>query len=117
MKFVVDESTGEAVVNELRRLNHDVISIHAQAPGTEDSAVLNIAALKNRLLLTNDKDFGELVYRSGLPHHGVVLFRLRDERAVNRVCMLKEVLKLPRDKLTGNYFIVVSESKIRIRRP
>ncbi len=42
------------MVNELRRLNHDVVSIHEQAPGTADSNVLNIAALKDRLLLTND---------------------------------------------------------------
>ncbi|MGH7596882.1 MAG: DUF5615 family PIN-like protein, partial [bacterium] len=48
------ESTGDAMVNELRRLNHDVVSIHEQAPGTADSNVLNIAALKDRLLLTND---------------------------------------------------------------
>jgi len=78
---------------------------------------LNLAALKERLLLTNDKDFGELVYRSGLPHRGVVLFRLRDERAANRVRMLREVLKLPQDKLTDNNFIVASESKIRVRQP
>lgn len=113
----MDESTGDAVANELRRLHHDVVSIHEQSPGVEDSTVLNIAVLKDRLLLTNDKDFGELVYRSGLPHHGVVLFRLRDERAANRIRMLREVLKLPKDKLTENCFIVVSESKIRIRRP
>lgn len=62
MKFVVDESTGNAVANELRRLNHDVVSIHEQYPGVEDATVLNSAALKDRLLLTNDKDFGELIF-------------------------------------------------------
>jgi predicted nuclease of predicted toxin-antitoxin system len=64
-------------------------------------------------MLTNDKDFGELAYRSGLPHAGVVLFRLQDESTANRVHMMKEVLRSCDDKLEGS-FIVASERKIRM---
>lgn len=116
MKFVVDESTGEAVVAELRRLGHDVISIHEYSPGIDDPPILDLAVNEGRIVVTNDKDFGELVYRSGLPHVGVVLFRLHDESASNRVHMMHEVLRSCAGKLKYN-FIVASEHRIRIRRP
>ncbi|MGH7456758.1 MAG: DUF5615 family PIN-like protein [bacterium] len=115
MKFVVDESTGQSVVHELRRLGHDVISIQEIFPGLDDPPILDIAANENRVVMTNDKDFGELVYRSGLPHAGVVLFRLQDESAANRVRMMREVLRSCADKLEGN-FVIASERKIRIRK-
>jgi predicted nuclease of predicted toxin-antitoxin system len=114
VKFVVDESTGQSVVHELRRLGHDVISVHEIFPGLDDPPILDIAVNEDRIVITNDKDFGELVYRSGLPHAGVVLFRLQDESAVNRVRMMREVLRTCGDKLEDN-FVVASERKIRIR--
>jgi predicted nuclease of predicted toxin-antitoxin system len=116
MKFVVDESTGDSVVAELRRLGHDALSIHETFPGLDDPPILDIAVNEDRIVVTNDKDFGELVYRSGLPHVGVILFRLDDESAANRVRMMREVLRLCGNNLKDN-FIVASERKIRIRRP
>jgi predicted nuclease of predicted toxin-antitoxin system len=116
MKFVVDESTGDSVVAELRRLGYDALSIHETFPGLDDPPILDIAFAEDRIVVTNDKDFGELVYRSGLPHAGVILFRLDDESAKNRVRMMKEVLRLCGNNLKDN-FIVASERKIRIRRP
>jgi predicted nuclease of predicted toxin-antitoxin system len=116
MKFVVDESTGDAVTAELRKLGHDVLSIQEMFPGIDDPPILDIAVAEGRIAITNDKDFGELVYRSGLSHVGVLLFRLEDERASNRVRMMREVLQICGDKLKGN-FVVATEQKIRIRRP
>jgi predicted nuclease of predicted toxin-antitoxin system len=115
VKFVVDESTGQSVVDELRRLGHDVISIQEIFPGLDDPPILDIAVNDTRIVITNDKDFGELVHRCGLPHAGVVLFRLDDERAANRVRMMREVLRSCGDKLQNN-FIAASERKIRIRK-
>lgn len=115
MKFVVDESSGQSVVNELRRLGHDAISIQELFPGMDDPPILEIAVDDDRIVITNDKDFGELVYRSGMPHVGIVLFRLDDEGVGNRVRMMKKVLQACGDKLIGS-FTVASERKIRIRR-
>lgn len=56
MKFLVDESTGQSVVNELRRLGHDVISIQEIFPSLDDPPILDIAGNENRILITNDKD-------------------------------------------------------------
>lgn len=116
MKFVVDESSGQSIVNELRRLGHDAISIQELFPGIDDPPILEIAVDDERIVITNDKDFGELVYRSGLPHAGVVLFRLEDESAGNRVRMMKKVLQACGDKLIKS-FTVATEKKIRIRKP
>jgi predicted nuclease of predicted toxin-antitoxin system len=115
MRFVVDESTGQSVVDELRRLGHDVFSIQEIFPGLDDPPILDIAVKEDRIVVTNDKDFGELVYRSGLPHVGILLFRLQDESAANRVRMMRKVLWACSDKLSNN-FVVASESKIRIRK-
>jgi predicted nuclease of predicted toxin-antitoxin system len=116
MKFVVDESTGDSVAAELRRLGHDVLSIQEAFSGLDDPPILNIAVTEDRIVVTNDKDFGELVYRSGLPHAGVILFRLDDESAGNRVRMMREVLQRCGNQLKDN-FVVATERKIRIRRP
>jgi predicted nuclease of predicted toxin-antitoxin system len=115
VKFLVDESTGQSVVNELRRLGHDVISIQEIFPSLDDPPILDIAGNENRILITNDKDFGELIYRSRLPHAGVLLFRLQDESAANRARMIRQVLQSCGEKLQGS-FVIASERKIRIRR-
>jgi predicted nuclease of predicted toxin-antitoxin system len=67
-----------------------------------------------RILITNDKDFGALVFRSGQAHQGVVLLRLRDETPANRVRVLKAVLEQYADRLVGR-FTVATEGRIRMR--
>lgn len=115
MKFIVDESTGESVVNELRRNGYDVKSVQKSSPGLDDLLILEFAINEGRIVVTNDKDFGELIYRSGLPHKGVILFRLHDESVANRVRMMRKVLQTHGSQIKDS-FIVVSERKIRIRR-
>ena len=114
MRFLVDESTGAAVVEYLRGLGHDVFAVAEVLPQADDVDVLAQAASEERVLITNDKDFGELVFRSGQAHHGVVLFRLRDESPANRVRMLRTVLEQHADRL-ANRFIVATERGVRIR--
>ncbi len=78
MRFLVDESSGGAVASAVSTLGHDVIEVAAVLPSTADEEVLKLAVRENRIIQTNDKDFGEMVYKSQLPHRGVVLFRLTD---------------------------------------
>ena len=79
MRVLVDESTGAAVVAYLRARGHDVLAVAETMPQATDTAVLAQAASDSRLVVTNDKDFGELAFRSGQAHAGVLLLRLRDE--------------------------------------
>jgi len=114
MDFLVDESTGRAVVDYLRGIGHDVLAVAETMPQAEDRHILARAASERRILVTNDKDFGELVFRSGGAHHGVVLLRLHDERPANRVRVIKIVLERYADRLAG-HFTVATEGGVRIR--
>lgn len=114
MQFIVDESTGRAVIEYLRSAAHTVLAISEVMPQAVDREILALAASEDRILITNDKDFGELVFRSGQAHHGVLLLRLRDESAANRVRVVKSVLENYADRLAGN-FVVATERGVRIR--
>jgi len=84
MKFLVDECTGPAVARWLKQQGHDVFSVYDQARGIGDDRVIEIAQIESRILITNDRGFGDKVFRERRPHHGVVFLRLANERAVNR---------------------------------
>ncbi len=114
MDFVVDESTGTAVAAFLRGLGHDVLSIVESMSQADDPDILKLAAAEKRIVVTNDKDFGELVFRSRKPHRGVILLRLRDESAENRVRVLASVLERCAERLSDS-FTVATEGKVRIR--
>ncbi len=79
MRFIVDKSTGQAVVQYLRDAGHDVQAVAEVMLQATDIDILKHAAAEDRIVITNDKDFGELVFRSGQAHAGVVLLCLQDE--------------------------------------
>ena len=75
MRFVADESCDFAVVRALRADGHDVLAVAELGPGTDDDAVIALAANERRVLLTEDKDFGQLVFASRRPAAGVLFIR------------------------------------------
>src|SRR4030042_2596349 len=99
MRFLVDESTGPAVAVWLRQQGHEVFSVYDEARGMEDDAIIKKAATESWILMTNDKDFGEKVYRERRPHKGVVLLRLDDERAAIKIKTVKQLLASYADRL------------------
>jgi predicted nuclease of predicted toxin-antitoxin system len=77
LRFLADENFPGPVVDALKSEGHDVLWARIAFPGAKDKALLSRAQAENRILLTFDKDFGELAFRSGLPAScGIVLFRL-----------------------------------------
>ena len=112
MRFLVDECTGPVVARWLRGQSHEVFSVYEQARGMTDDDVIGKAFSVSWILMTNDKDFGEKVYRERRPHRGVVFLRLRDERAVSKIAVIRELLAGYSDKLAGN-FLVVTDSQVR----
>lgn len=115
MRFLTDENIGLAVVAFLREQDHDVISMTETSPGGSDAVVLTKAFEEQRILITSDTDFGELVYHIGQQHCGIVLLRLDDQRNENKIRVLKKLLKEHTDDLV-NAFVVVTETTVRIRR-
>lgn len=76
MRFVADESVDRQIVNRLRLDGHQVWAVAEMEPGISDDMVLGLASREEALLLTADKDFGELVFRQRRVTSGVVLVRL-----------------------------------------
>ena len=75
MNFVADESCARPVIQALREAGHDVVAIAEIARGATDDQVLDRALKEKRVLITEDRDFGELVYARGRSSAGVILVR------------------------------------------
>ena len=115
MRFLVDECTGPAVARWLRDQGHEVFSVYEQARGMRDEDVLEKDHREHRVLITNDKGFGTKVYRERLPHHGVVLLRLDDERASQKIETLRKLIDRHAERLPDQ-FVVVTETQVRFVR-
>jgi len=115
MRFLVDECTGPAVARWLESRGFEVFSVYDQARGLSDEEVLEKAFNGNWVLVTNDKDFGNKVFRERRPHRGVVFLRLDDERVVNKVETLRRLLDGYGDRLSDR-FVVVTEEQVRFAR-
>jgi len=76
LRFICDEGVDRPIVAALRSAGHDVTYVAEQSPGLVDEDVLQGASREGRVLVTADKDFGELVFRQGRLHSGIILIRL-----------------------------------------
>ena len=84
MKFIADENLGIRVPEFLKNSGFDIVSVKEILRGKPDQDILSFANEQNRILITLDKDFGELVFKEKLIHSGVVLLRLKDESVENK---------------------------------
>lgn len=115
MRFLLDESADYPLAAFLREHGHDVTAIaHEYPQALKDREVLAIAVREERILITNDRDFGELIVRQQLPHAGVILFRLHNEAIHAKQAWLLHVLTHHQEDL--QHLVVVTDQKVRIRR-
>lgn len=117
MNFVADESCAGPVIQALRQAGHDVMAIAEVAKGATDEHVLERALKEGRVLITEDLDFGELVYARGQASAGVILLRFENRvRRAAPATVVEAVAKLgPR---LQNAFAVFEPGRVRIsRRP
>lgn len=106
MRLLADENFPRDAVQALREAGHDVVWVATNSPSISDREVLARAAADQRVLLTFDKDFGELVFRVGLPAScGVVLFRMVGKPLVER-SRLAVVVLMSRADWAGRYSVV-----------
>jgi predicted nuclease of predicted toxin-antitoxin system len=113
MRFLIDECAGPALARWLRDAGHDVVSVFETERGASDARVLALAVREKRILVTADKDFGDRVYRAGERHRGVVLLRLADERAANKIAAVARLLAQHGARISGR-FVVVTEATTRL---
>ena len=113
MRILADENFPGAAVKTLRSRGHDVAYVRTDAPGSPDPDVIARAEAEGRLLITFDKDFGELAYKSGLPaRSGIVLFRFRPVSPAFAVARIVTVLESRTD--WAGSFSVVEEARVRM---
>jgi predicted nuclease of predicted toxin-antitoxin system len=115
MRFIVNENVAGSVIRGLRQAGHDVYSVKESMRSRSDQEVLARAQSEDRIVVTHDKDFGELAFRSRLPATcGIVLFRLEGRNRDSDVKRMLDVL-LEREDWVG-WFSVVDETRIRKRK-
>ncbi len=114
MRFLADENLHADLVRWLRSRGHDV-SYAAETMASEpDESLLRRARAEARILVTDDKDFGDLVVRKGLASAGVLLLRLRNPSVAGRVARLAALWSSVEARLPGG-FIVISDNRVRVR--
>jgi hypothetical protein len=114
MRFLADENFPRAAVVALEDLGHDVVWVRTAFAGARDAEVLAWAVRETRVLLTFDKDFGELARASALPHEcGVVLLRMPMPQAGEAGQRLAGLIAA-RDDWAG-YFSIIEPGRVRMR--
>jgi predicted nuclease of predicted toxin-antitoxin system len=114
IRFLADENVSHRVVERLRAAGFEVAAIGLTNPGASDSDVLAMARRDGRILITEDRDFGELVVRQRLEIQGVVLLELDRLSNIAEADRVAAVLSTNVDKLSGN-LLVIEAGRIRIR--
>lgn len=114
MKFLADENMHAHIVRWLRDQGHDVLWATESLCGQPDSVLLETARVQQRLILTADLDFGELVFQQRLNSEGVVLLRIEQLTVLERIARLQTVWSIVESNPNGR-FIVITDRKVRVR--
>ncbi len=114
MKFLADECIDRQIVDRLRQEGHEVLYVAELDPGITDDEVMNLANQENSLLLTADKDFGELIFRQGKIAKGVILVRLAGLSPIVKAEVVADAIKDHAEKLL-EAFTVITPVTVRIR--
>ncbi len=115
MRFLLDENVEFRLAAHLAQQGHDVTAIaHDYPHALPDRDVLVLARREDRILITSDRDFGELIFRKQLPHVGVIFLRLGPGNIKVKETWLDHVITTYADTLTTT-FIVVTNQGVRVR--
>ena len=112
MNLVADESVDRQIIEKLRRHGYNVWYIEEISPSISDKEVLELANKNDALLITSDKDFGELVFRQNLISFGVILIRLSGQPAEIKGNIVTSSISKQLAEMIGN-FTVIEPKRIR----
>ena len=114
MRLLANENFPADAVDALRACGHDVGWIRAESPGVADPVVLARAVAEGRILVTFDKDFGDLAFHSGLPAGcGIILFRFRAGTSAELARQI--VAAISQRQEWAGHFAVVEPGRVRLR--
>ena len=115
LKFLVDVGVGTRVEGYLREEGYDARTIRAIDPRMSDEEIIRLAVSEGRMIVTMDKDFGELVYRGKQGHSGVLLLRMEDARGEEKAEVVEQILREFAGQIKG-CFCVYQKGRLRIKR-
>ena len=114
MRFLLDVcASSRRMQATLARLGHDVVSALEYDPRASDEVLLALATSEERVLITEDKDFGELVFVRRLPHPCII--RFVEMTVAEKVSAMENLLEREEDAMRQGTIIVVTKSRVRIR--
>jgi predicted nuclease of predicted toxin-antitoxin system len=113
MRFLVDECTGTSVADWLKSEKHEVFSVFEQWRGVSDDEIIEKCQNEDYILITSDKDFGEMVFRNQKVYNGIILLRCEPNIFKKRIEVLNKLIQNYSDSLQNN-FVVVTNDKVRI---
>ena len=115
MMLLADEGVDKPIVEALRTADFDVLYILESYQGADDSFILELSNQQQRILLTQDKDFGELVFRLKNAHFGVILIRLTGSTAIEKANIVLKIIIEHKEELI-KAFTVIQPKAVRIRK-
>lgn len=115
MNFLADESVDRQIVDRLRLEGHKVLYVAEMDPGIPDSSVFKKTSEAHAVLVTADKDFGDMVFRQGYPFSGIILIRLAGLSPEAKVEIFLSAVNLHAKELV-EAFTVITPGTVRIRR-
>lgn len=113
MRFVADVNITQTVIASLRRANHKVLDLKKVNLQMPDTKIVKLAQSENRIILTHDKDFEDLVQYPKY-HAGIILIRLKDQRSKHHFEKLNDVLKNQKEEILKGSFTVIEEDTVHI---
>ena len=114
MNFLADENVDRQIVDRLRQDGHILRYVVEMEAGISDDTVLDLANKESSLLITADKDFGEMVFRQRLIMHGIVLIRLAGITPSHKAEIVSSAINKYKSQLP-HAFSVITPGAIRIR--
>ena len=113
MRLLLDANISTRLVAPLQEMGHDVVSQLQENPNAADVDILKRAHMEQRIVITYDKDFGELVFKHDAGHFGVILLRTRNESYSTQLATLQEFLNHHTEDEIQEHFWVLTESVSR----
>ncbi|MGD9975724.1 MAG: DUF5615 family PIN-like protein [Desulfatirhabdiaceae bacterium] len=115
LKFLIDVGVGKRIERYLREEGYDIKAVRDIDSRMEDENIIHTAVTENRMVVTMDKDFGELVYHGSMKHCGVLLLRLENATGTEKLQIVKHIMKNYSSQIK-DCFCVYQNDRFRIRR-
>jgi predicted nuclease of predicted toxin-antitoxin system len=115
LKFLIDVGVGGGIEKYLRAEGYDTKAVREIDPQLEDQEIIRMAVAENRMVVTMDKDFGELVYHCSMKHRGVLLLKLEEATGQEKLEVFQQIMEKYSFQIV-NCFCVFQNDKLRIRK-